>query len=154
MWCGDWSGLVMVESGDVLDGAGSFQQDGDIIIGTGPTRSWGEHEDRDTSLCQLGWAIPGWIRPCCCCSVCSVEEIDLFANSSSAASSWSLKGGRDWPCCRCWCPWCWWTCAAAPLCSPHSPTHRQLRVAWPSYPWERIAREMRDLDDQQLTFLS
>ena len=36
----------MVESGDVLDVAGSFQQDGDIIIGTGPTRSWREHEVR------------------------------------------------------------------------------------------------------------
>merc|ERR1712227_350571 len=61
------------------DGAENFQQDGDTI-GTGPTRSW-------------------MVKTLLLLFSLFSEEIVLFANSSSAASSWSLKEGKDLPSC-------------------------------------------------------
>ena len=110
----------------------TFQQDGDNI-GTGTTRSL----DNSWLGTIFYWTpVPGWIRLRCCCSVCSVEEIALYVNSSSAASSWSLKGARDPPSCRWRGPWCWWTCAGAPRGWLRQQTRRRVRVAWQNYPWE------------------
>merc|ERR1712216_721841 len=74
----------------------------DTIVVCWDVRGVDHFSKMETLLRVPGRPGPGWIRPCCCCSVCSVEEIDLSANSSSAASSWSPKGGRDRPGCLCW----------------------------------------------------
>jgi len=79
---------------------------------------------------------PGWIRPWCYCSVCSVEATALSANYSCAVTSETPRGERDWHSCCPWrwrCPWCWLTYAEAPRDSRSLQTRQIAKVVWQSY---------------------